>query len=103
MERTVEILLVIGLLVNLLKGADLILRPHQQKWLQDKFETLVLWFDYAKPIDWFIKKDAAKKVYVSQAVLLVTLLSGGFIVMRSISMMGWSWWTILIILSFVIY
>ena len=104
MQRTIEILLVIGILVNIIKGADLILRPHQQKWFQDKFESLVLWFDYAKPIDWFIKREGAKKIYISQALLLVTFLYGGFFLINSRSMKGgWSWWGILIILYFVIY
>lgn len=53
MQRTVEILLVIGILVNLIKGADLILRPHQQKWVQDKFETLTLRLSDTKPLTWF--------------------------------------------------
>lgn len=53
MQRTVEILLVIGILVNLIKGADLILRPHQQKWLQNRFDTLALRLDYAKPLKWY--------------------------------------------------
>lgn len=53
MQRTVEILLAIGILVNLIKGADLILRPHQQKWLQDKFETLTLRLSDTKPLTWF--------------------------------------------------
>lgn len=63
MQRTVEILLVIGILVNLIKGADLILRPHQQKWVQDKFESLVLWFDYTKPFDWYKSNSGARETY----------------------------------------
>ena len=46
MQLTVEILLIVGILVNLIKGADLILRPHQQKLVQDRIETLALWLDY---------------------------------------------------------
>lgn len=62
MQRTVDILLVIGILVNLIKGADLVLRPHQQKWLQKKFESLALWLDYTKPLKWYMSL-VHKKVY----------------------------------------
>lgn len=63
MQRTVEILLVIGILVNLIKGADLLLRTHQQKWLQDKFETLTLKLDYTRPLDWYMKGGKAVRLY----------------------------------------
>jgi hypothetical protein len=36
---------VVGILVNLAKGAELILRPHQQKALQDILETITLRID----------------------------------------------------------
>ena len=49
MERAVDVLFVVGVIVNLVKGADLILRPHQQKWLQDKCNSLALYLDYTKP------------------------------------------------------
>lgn len=48
-----DLVLIIGILTNVVKGADLILRPHQQKWINDKFESLTLWLDYAKPLKWF--------------------------------------------------
>jgi hypothetical protein len=74
MQRTVEILLVLGILVNLLKGADLILRPHQQRWLQDKFELLVLKLDYTRPIDWYLKKSLINVFIVAEIVVVIVLL-----------------------------
>lgn len=61
MQRAVETLLVIGILINLIKGADLILRPHQQKWLQDKVDTLALCLDYKSPLEWYIKSGFTQK------------------------------------------
>ncbi len=43
----------IGVLACFLKGSDLILRPHQQKWVHDKAESLTLWLaDYQGPLRW---------------------------------------------------
>lgn len=53
MQGTIEILLILGIIINLIKGADLILRPHQQKWIQDKFDTFTLWLDYSRPLNWY--------------------------------------------------
>lgn len=49
----VDTLLVAGLLINLLKGADLILRKRQKEWLEDRFETLTLRLDDLRPLSWF--------------------------------------------------
>src|SRR5260370_42404468 len=75
MQRTVEILLVLGILVNLVKGADLLLRAHQQRWLQDKFELLALKLDYTRPIEWYLKKSLIKSAFsVAEVVVLIVLL-----------------------------
>lgn len=87
MQRTVEILLVIGVLVNLIKGADLILRPHQQKWLQDKFDTLALRLDYTKPLDWYDDR-IIKKVYAAVTVILIV---GGSLSFLSLGWFHWIW------------
>lgn len=38
-----------------MKGADLILRPHQQKWLQEKLEMLTLRLTYTNFFRWYAK------------------------------------------------
>jgi hypothetical protein len=50
MTKLLDIAFVIGLLVNILKASDMILRPHQQKRLQESVESLVLWLEDCKPI-----------------------------------------------------
>lgn len=62
MKSIIDGLFVIGLLVNLTKGADLILRPAQQKWIQSKTESLALLLDYTHPIRWYsgLTKHKAK-------------------------------------------
>jgi len=49
----IDTLLFIGIVANLVKGGDLVLRQHQKEWLQDRFETLTLWMDGIQPIAWF--------------------------------------------------
>jgi hypothetical protein len=72
MSRVLEILLIIGIVVNLLKGADLILRTHQQKWIQDRFEHVTLWLEDTKPIDWFAKR-AKDKVQIALLIFFIVL------------------------------
>ncbi|MGH9948806.1 MAG: hypothetical protein ACRD6X_16655 [Pyrinomonadaceae bacterium] len=100
MQRTVEILLIIGVLINLIKGAELILRPHQEKWLQDRFETLVLWLEYVRPVNWFAEREVA--VYRTVFVLLITPMLAGTIVLI-INPKNASWWslTLIILISIV--
>jgi hypothetical protein len=53
MDRTLDLAFIFGAGFVLLKAADLLLRPHQQKWLQNKLETLTLWFSEQNPLRWF--------------------------------------------------
>lgn len=53
MEKGIDIALIIGVILNLSKGADLILLPKQKEWVQEKFENLTIWLDDIKPISWF--------------------------------------------------
>lgn len=64
MQSAVQILLVLGIVINLIKGADLILRCHQQKWLQDKLDTLALRLDYTKPLEWYKRKTIGSKYWL---------------------------------------
>jgi hypothetical protein len=50
MKKLLDAVVIVGLLVNIVKASDLILRPHQQKQLQQSFESLVLWLEDCKPI-----------------------------------------------------
>jgi hypothetical protein len=50
MHITVDVLLIVGLILNFVKAGDLILRPHQLKWFQDRFEHMTLWLDFTKPL-----------------------------------------------------
>lgn len=48
-----DTLLLIGILMNLVKGGDLLLRQHQKDWLQDHFEAFTLRLDDVRPVSWF--------------------------------------------------
>src|SRR5207302_8046139 len=50
MHITIDALLIVGLILNFVKAGDLVLRPHQLKWFQDRFEHLTLWLDFTKPL-----------------------------------------------------
>lgn len=53
METFVSTLFIVFCLINIVKLGDLIVRPHQQKWFQDKLETLTLKLDYLNTLNWF--------------------------------------------------
>lgn len=84
MKTTVVILFIIGTLVNLLKGADLLLRPHQKKMVQEQAETLTLWAEETKPVEWYAKLTSTKSQFVLLAVIAVLttvpLLAGMFFI-----------------------
>lgn len=46
-------LFILGASLSVLKGADLLLREHQRRWLQQRFEFLTLWLEYLRPLPWF--------------------------------------------------
>jgi hypothetical protein len=52
MNSALNVLLAIGVLANLIKGGDLILRERQKKKLQDRFETFTVWVDDLRPVKW---------------------------------------------------
>lgn len=51
--KALDVVFVIGLLVNTIKLADLALRPHQQKRLQEWSEAMTIRLDDLKPLAWF--------------------------------------------------
>jgi hypothetical protein len=87
-EQTIDTLFVVGVLINVVKGADLLLRPHQQKWLQRKVDAATLFLDYTKPLEWYKTHSIQRRVFKVAVVLLFVagipaiLLSGPDI----------SWW-----------
>lgn len=72
MRQVLDILLVIGIILNLIKGADLILRPHQQKRLQQTFESLALWLDYSRPLRFYkrARHDIRRSLFVASPFIL---------------------------------
>jgi hypothetical protein len=74
MERTVDVLFLIGFFINLVKGADLILRSHQQKWLQDKCNSLARRLDYTKPLKWYANRKIARAAFLFEPVIFLLVL-----------------------------
>jgi hypothetical protein len=50
---TTDILLIVGVLTSLLNLGEWVLRPHQKKAFEQRFETLTLSLEYTRPIRWF--------------------------------------------------
>lgn len=86
MNKVLEILLIIGIFANLLKGADLLLRRKQQDWIQEKFEILTLRLDYTRPLDWYtgFKSRKARLSFIIASSLLYFSLD------ISISLINWN-------------
>jgi hypothetical protein len=70
MNTTVSTLLIVGVLINLVKASDMILRPHQQKRLQESFERLTLWLEDTKPLNWYKSLTTSKGKYILLALSL---------------------------------
>lgn len=43
----------VGIVLCLTKVADLVLRPHQEKLLREKLESLTLWLNYSNPLRYY--------------------------------------------------
>ena len=74
-KNTVHILFTISLLLTLMKGVDLTLRPHQQKWLQDKLETLTLKLNYANVFKWYSKNLSSLMIKFTGVLSLLIVAS----------------------------
>ena len=57
-----------------MKGADLLLRNHQQKWLQDKLEMLTLKLNYSSLFRWYAKNLNSFMIRVVGLVSLVLIV-----------------------------
>lgn len=75
MQRIVEILLIVGILTNVLKGAEILLRPHQQKKVQTFFDHLTLKLEYTSPLKWFgyFLKNKIQVVFITIASLFLLI------------------------------
>src|SRR6266849_1756696 len=71
MLHWIDTLALVGILINLLKGADLLLRPNQQKWIQSKFESITLGLDDLRPIQWYSK---LRQAFVVEIIYMLTAL-----------------------------
>lgn len=91
MKTTIIILLTIGILTNLLKGADLLLYSHQKKWVQSKFETLTLWLEYTKPLSWYTKFTSKKgrSILLTFISLLLFYFWSPDLTIGSLSILPW--------------
>lgn len=71
MENGIDIALLIGIIMNLTKGADLILLSSQKKKIQENFEIFTLWLDDIKPITWFkpFTTPKAQKLFLTIGVI----------------------------------
>jgi hypothetical protein len=99
MQRVIESLLIVGVLVNLVKGADLILRRHQQEYVQRKFEVLANWFERTRPFDWYLighKKWVLKRQFTIQFVIMINV----FLLVAISRYATWRWWVIVVVIGF---
>lgn len=90
MSRTIEMLFIVGVFVNVIKGADLLLRPNQQKWLQDKVDSLALRLDYTRPLEWYFNRQLLRKLYA----LLLGITLFGFCLSLALAIGEWQVWLI---------
>jgi hypothetical protein len=90
LTRTLQLLLIAGILVNLVKGAELILRPHQEKWLQYKWESMTLWLHYSKPINWFFQSGKITQFFwISYALFFPVIL---VLALALLPELKWRYW-----------
>lgn len=61
---------ILAVLVQLTKAADLLLRPHQQRWVQSTAETITLWLSDLDPLSWYSEKVSSRVVAVADLLML---------------------------------
>jgi hypothetical protein len=83
MFRSIDVLTLIGIVLNLVKATDLILRPHQQRWVQAKFESLTLLLEYTRPLRWFAGLSQASLIFIVYA------LTGAYVAFRMGRIIDW--------------
>jgi len=77
MPRALDLLFGVGVLINVLKLSDLLLRKHQRQRVQTLMDAMTLWLDYTRPVAWFRKlvdrNEARPFIWVSVIVVLLFL------------------------------
>jgi hypothetical protein len=53
-------LLVLGIVVNVIKAGDLVLRPHQQRAVQTFFEDITLRLESMRPLEWLASLSSTR-------------------------------------------
>ncbi len=69
-----ETVFALGVLINLFKLGDMILRPQQKKKFEEVFETFTLWLDDIKPINWFNNLVHSGKLQYALTLISVYIL-----------------------------
>ena len=75
MSHTLDLLFVLGVIANVVKLADILLRKQQRERFESALETLTLRMDYARPLLWFralvepARWPALRAVLVAASVL----------------------------------
>jgi len=95
MMRILDALLAVGILINLIKGAELLLRPHQQSWLQDKCDTLALWLEDSRPVRWYMKPNVPLRIHRLAGSVFVLIGGMGYALFAESRL----WVTIIIIIA----
>lgn len=68
----INIVFIAGVAISFIKGFDLILKPSQHKWLQDKMETITLKLAMFRPFQVYAK--IVKLIYLQIVSFIVTIL-----------------------------
>jgi hypothetical protein len=66
--------LYVGISIIGVKFVDLLLGKRQQNWINDKFDSLAIWLDDAKPVEWFSRLATPKGQVILLAIGSVELL-----------------------------
>ena len=76
MSRTIDIVLTIGILMNLIKGADFVLRPRQQAKIQSAVDTTTLYLEEMRPILWLqcLTTSRGQRVFLILGVIVAVLI-----------------------------
>src|SRR5580658_10717299 len=54
-KAALDIATISGIILCVTKGAELLLRPHQEETLKQHLESLTLWLSYANPLVYYRK------------------------------------------------
>jgi len=76
MRRLLDLLTTVGILINVAKGGDLLLREHQRKFVQSKAKSVAEYLDKLRPLNWFGKLTTSKTTKILLALLSMILYLG---------------------------